>query len=181
MRKNVFSKKIALLAFVLLSALSSIIIVSCSGDESSDSNSTNPKSSQQSNSDITNKKEFHIHFANWDGWGRTSRECDGFGLCHYDDCWFCCTENDVVVNCNEGNRISNSGEITIFDDTKLGYLTIKLDPNDSEHLAAINNREILYIDNNISSVKTTLHKGEYEFDPSVGEYGGYIVTASENK
>ncbi len=83
------------------------------------------------------------------------------------------------MDCNNKNRVSNAGEITIFDDTKTGFLTIKLDPSDAEHLAAINKQEVLYIDEDISSTLTTLHKGEYRFDQSVGDYGGYIVTASE--
>lgn len=81
---------------------------------------------------------------------------------------------------NNKNRVSNAGEINIFDDTKTGFLTIKLDPSDPEHLAAISNQEVLYIDQDISSTLTTLHKEEYRFDQSVGDYGGYIVTASKN-
>lgn len=159
-----------------LSMLTSLVFVACSENEETQINS---KSVLENNSNVTNKKEFHIHHAEWDGWGRTSRNCDGFGLCHYSDCWFCCTENEVVVNCNDKKRIPNAGEITIFDETKTGYLTIKLDPTDSIHLDAINNAKILYIDENISSEKTILHKGEYLFDASIGKHGGYKISASE--
>lgn len=157
-----------------------LIFTSCSENEETIINSVDSTENNINENYLKKEKEFHFHYADWDSWGRTSKSCSGFGLCNYVDCWFCCTEHGVVVDCYDQNRVVNGGEIIIYDETKTGYLTIKLDPTKSEHLNAINNRQTLYIDNNISSVKTTLLKGEYQFDSSVGNFGGYIINALEN-
>ncbi len=163
-----------------MSSLIFLMFISCSENEEVIINSEQVSKNNTNEDYLKEEKKFHIYYSDWDGWGRASRNCDGWGLCGYTDCWFCCTENGVVVNCNDQQRISNAGEIIIFDDTSIGYLTIKLDPDNSEHLDAINNQKVLHIDNDISSIKTTLHKGDYLFDSTIGKYGGYIVNASEN-
>lgn len=126
----------------------------------------------------TASKEFHIIYADWTGWGRTSMNCTGFGLCHFQSCTFCCTEGDVIVSCRDKTRIPNSGIITIYNDTNQGFLTISLDISIDEQSEAIKNAKTLYLDTDLYSKDITLYKGEYKFDKSIGKYGGYVVIAS---
>lgn len=122
-------------------------------------------------------KEFHLIYADWDEWGRTSRGCKGFGLCHFRSCTFCCTQGDVIVSCHDKTRVPNSGIIKIDKETNQGFLTISLDSSIEEQKDAINNKETLYLDTDLYSENIILYKGDYEFDTSVGKYGGYIVKA----
>lgn len=170
---NTLIKSIFLIGFAFISC-------SESNEMKSDTNANFKSKTLSTSTEKTNDKEFYIYFIDWDQWGRTSRNCDGFGLCHFRDCWFCCLENDFIVNCNEGNKIDNAGELKIYKNSKKGFLTIKLNPQNKEHLKAITNREVLYIDENISNSKTTLIKGAYNFNPTVGKHGGYIINAFEN-
>jgi hypothetical protein len=127
-------------------------------------------------SQSTEKKEFHIYWG--DGsFGRTSKNCKGIGLCNYQDCWFCCTENEEIVNCNDKKVIINSGVVIIDASTKKGSLTIKLDPNNPKHLEAISNKSTFYIDENLKGAHFTIKKGEYTFNQNIGKNGGYIVDA----
>lgn len=130
-------------------------------------------------SQTTNKKEFHIILANWDGWGRTSKDCRGFGLCNFTSCTFCCTENDVIVNCNDKQIIPNAGIISMDPETKEGFLTITLSPVNETQRQAIEQKLALYLDTDLTSDTITLVKARYAFDPSVGKYGGYRVQAFE--
>jgi hypothetical protein len=125
-------------------------------------------------SQSTDKKEFHIYWGDGE-FGRTSKNCKGIGLCNYVDCWFCCTENDVIVDCKSKKNIPNSGVVIIDNATKKGFLTVKLDPNNPSHLEAINNKSIFYIDVDLKGANFTLKKGEYKFNSNIGKNGGYIV------
>lgn len=121
------------------------------------------------------KKEFHVIYVDWDGWGRTSRECKGFGLCKFASCTFCCTEEGVIVNCNNKNIIPNSGIANIDKETKEGILTIALNPNFAEQSNAINQKSTLFIDENLRFENLTIIKDDYLYDASVGRNGGYLV------
>jgi hypothetical protein len=123
-------------------------------------------------------KEFHVIFADWTEWGRTSKNCKGFGLCNFQSCTFCCTENGVIVECNNKNRVPNSGVIEIDKVTNEGFLTISLDVAFKEQNDAVKNTETLYLDEDLHSGNITLYKGEYKFNNSVGRYGGYLIKAS---
>ncbi len=125
-------------------------------------------------------REFYVIYMDWDGWGRTSRDCRGFGLCNFTSCTFCCIENGVIVSCNNSNRIPNSGVANIDKKTNKGFLTIKLDPIFSDQKDAISNRETLHIDIDLTKDGFTLHKGEYAFDSSMGKHGGYNVKVTKN-
>lgn len=127
-------------------------------------------------SQTTEKKEFHIYWGDGE-FGRTSKNCKGIGLCNYVDCWFCCTENDIIVDCKSKKTIPNSGLVIIDTSTKKGILTIKLDSNIPKHLEAINNKSSFYIDVDLKGANFTLKKGEYLFNSNVGKNGGYIVDA----
>ena len=122
------------------------------------------------------EKKFHIFFAEWDEWGRSSRNCAGWGLCNYRDCWFCCTdERDNIVSCNDNVRIVNSGKALIDSDTNEGFLYIKLDPDVAEQADAITDQLILYIDDDIVGENFTARKGEYLFNSEIGSFGGYMI------
>lgn len=166
------------LTIILILSFGPLFFISCT-DEDSSINSNNILKNNP-DTEIMSRKKFHIHFASWDEWGRTSKECKGWGLCNYEDCWFCCTENDVVVSCNDDMKLVNGGEIIVYDETKTGHLIIKLDPTKTDQLEAINNKSVLYLDSDISSAKTTLHKGKYLFNEGIGKHGGYLINASEN-
>lgn len=144
-----------------------LVLNSCNRDEQFQNNDKQQFSNVKSenNKSLTSKK--YIYHATWDAWGRTSQGCKGFGLCHFQSCWFC----EVG-----GNK--NSGEIEIDESTKQGYLYIKLDPSDKVQDRAIIEKFVLYIDNDLFNNDVTLYKGNYIFDSKIGNYGGYKVMAS---
>jgi hypothetical protein len=132
--------------------------------------------SQESN------KTFYPFYMDWDGWGRTSKECHGFGLCHFSSCTFCCVQEGVIVPCNDKVKLTNTGIVLIDPDTNRGFLTITLDPSDPQQKDAIKNKEIFYIDDDLKNDdlkgdRIMLLKGEYVFDSAIGKYGGYKVNA----
>jgi hypothetical protein len=58
-------------------------------------------------------------------------------------------------------------------------MIIKLNPTDSTHDNAIRNRKTLYIDSDLRNENLILLSGEYIFDNSIGEYGGYKISAKQ--
>ena len=151
-----------------------ITLLSC---ENSD-NLSEIKSNNNTLSSLSAKKEYHIYFADWDEWGRSSKSCNGWGLCNFRDCWSCCVDEGVILNCNEKTVNYNSGKVVLDSETKQGFLIIELNINNNIQKQAIINKEILSLDNDLTSTKTILHKGEYVFDSSIGKYGGYKINAS---
>lgn len=125
-----------------------------------------------------NPKSFHVIYADWSKWGRTSKKCTGFGLCNFRSCTFCCTQEGVVVSCNDKKKVPNSGIISIDKETNLGFLIIKLDNTVAEQNEAIKTDATLYIDTDLTSETITLAKGEYKFDKTIGKSGGYTIPAS---
>lgn len=107
---------------------------------------------------------YYIYYAHWDEWGRSSRNCAGWGLCNFDDCWFC----DV------DNRPSKNQAKVIFDkETGEGHMYIELKISDPQQADAINNESKFYIDEDIEKPNSILLKGVYDFQPEIGKYGGY--------
>lgn len=131
------------------------------------------------------EKEKHIFYVAWDRNGRTKHDCDKFGMCNVVACAFCCTENGEIVPCDDSNSNSNSqniyntGTISVDVATGLGNLTYKLNPNDAQQNDAINNQWTYYIDEDFYIDNVKILEGEYPYDASVGEYGGYIVPVVE--
>lgn len=177
-----------------IASLSIIFVVACSKPETTSrfEESTNTTKSFKTDFDdnqnlkglnddlneITSDPEppkFHIYFADWSEWGRTSKDCKKFGLCDFVDCWACCEQGGVIVDCPTAERIPNSGTITIDLQTNIGYLVIELDPLYSDQADAILNQKTLYVDEDIVKSNAILHSGEYLFDPTIGEYGGYSL------
>lgn len=110
--------------------------------------------------------KWYIYYCEWDEWGRSSRDCLGWGLCNYYDCW----------DCNINDKIWKHKGKVIFDDiTRQGFLIIELDILDDIQKIAIENQEIFTIDEEINNPNSILHKGQYQFDSSVGIHGGYKI------
>ncbi len=132
---------------------------------------------------IKKEKTFYLYYATWDKFGRASRDCDGWGLCNFLDCGFCCVDpHGVIVDCNIDSPIPNSGVITIDSASNVGIMVFELDPNDTEHNLAILDQDTLFVDQDISSdysgVTITIEAGQYLFDTGIGQDGGYTLNVS---
>jgi len=136
---------------------------------------------QSFNSLNSSKVRFYIYYSTWDEWGRKKKDCKGWGLCNYTDCWFCCIDDysDQVVDCENSQRIENVGIVTIDTETDTGHMVIELDPSISIQNDAIVNQKILYIDYDIVTDNSVVHADDYLFDPNVGSYGGYILNVTQ--
>ncbi|PYE78632.1 hypothetical protein DFQ11_1255 [Winogradskyella epiphytica] len=171
--------------FSMLSILSislSVVLFSCESDEAIqnvDNQETNIVSEINAKSGPV---KFKVYFATWDEWGRSSKDCKGWGLCNYTSCWFCCIdENEDIVDCNTSQSVDNSGTITINPITNLGHLVIELNPSVTIQNDAIVNQKTFYIDNDIITTDAIVHKGDYSFDSSIGLFGGYSIDVTQLK
>jgi len=160
--------------FALLVFISSILIISCSKKQNEiDEVSPNAAS-------VNKAPTPHIYYATWDEFGRASKDCKGWGLCNFNDCWFCCTdEMENIVDCEFQSIIMNSALIIIDEESNSGSFIFKLNPKDSIQNVAIKEGLTFYIDDDIKSESFVLYKGEYLFNKHVGNYGGYIMKASK--
>lgn len=136
-------------------------------------------------------EEITIIICSWDEWGRTSRNCRGFGLCHFQ--WFP-DWNSLVEETEEREDMAESiitEEVAddpfvaeVKEDT-LGnrYMDIVLaEPigaSNISNMPSLNLDTDVYSENPIQndSLETyvVLKQGTYEFNPSLGSYGGYRV------
>jgi hypothetical protein len=149
----------------LIIAISLFSLVACKKETNrTNLNDTNSKMSKSEMQTTARKKV--IFDAAWDGWGRTSRNCDGWGLCNFQSCW----------NCEPFGKYS--GTIEVDDVTKEGYLYVSLDPSEEIQNKAIQNKEIFYVDKDLEDKNATVHKGEYKFDSSIGKNGGYKISVT---
>ena len=105
-------------------------------------------------------------YAKWDEWGHASANCGGWGLCNFDSCWFC----DVADRPSK-----HSGKVLYNDETGEGTLTIELNLTEDKQIEAITWKLPFAVDKDIVNSNAILHKGLYEFDPKIGEYGGYTL------
>lgn len=166
-------KKIKFTVFFAVLGIS-VFSWSCSKDESllnDSSNEVNVKA-----------KTYHIYYAEWSEWGH-GVGCAGWGLCDFVDCWFCCTEDGVIVECNTTNNVQRAGTITVDDSTYTGTMSIELNSTYGDQDDAITNEWDLEIDSDIQEemddgTTITLIEGTYEFDGTVGSEGGYKVTVT---
>lgn len=147
MKKNLF--------LVATFFCASIFLTSCTKEELP-TNSAN----KVETSTIKPQAKKYIYYATWSEWGRTSKNCAGWGLCEFSDCWFC-----------EGSKYS--GQVIFDSETKQGHLIIKLDPSEQIQNTAIQQQSPFFIDEDINNTNSILHKGEYLFDSKIGTYGGY--------
>ncbi|GAB5558201.1 MAG: hypothetical protein SchgKO_24140 [Schleiferiaceae bacterium] len=157
-------------------ALISLSFVSCSKvNDDSPNNSPNVPSHLFAAPGTHN----YIYHATWSEWGRTSRNCESWGLCDFSDCWFCCFDDwGNRVECESSQSIPNSkvGVVTVNTLTGIGEMIVKLDPTKSDEYQAITSAESLIIDQNLQGSNYTLVAGTYSFNPNIGMSGGYVVS-----
>lgn len=171
-------KKLALAFSVIVLLL--VLTFSC---DKEDFREVKKEAQQEANVGFRKKRK-HIFYVAWDGNGRTKHDCDKFGMCNVIACAFCCTENGEIVPCDDSNtnnnqNIYNTGIISMDLATGIGDLTYKLNPNDPQQNDAINNQWTYYVDEDFYVENVKILAGEYLYDASVGEYGGYIVPVVE--
>lgn len=116
--------------------------------------------------DVQSRRPKYIFYASWSEFGRTSRSCKGFGLCEFYSCWFC-----------DGNRDDRkySARVEVDKETNVGYMFIELDLNDEIQKNAFLNKSSFFIDEDLISENVILKSGEYMYDKSIGENGGYKI------
>jgi hypothetical protein len=128
----------------------------------------------------TRQVNYHIYYSTWTEWGRKSKNCAGWGLCNFSDCWFCCTDgNGNVIDCPKDELIANSGIIYIPEGANSGFMEIKLKPAYEDQSNAIQNQLTLDIDEDIIGERFVLHQGGYLFNSTIGMHGGYRVLVSK--
>jgi hypothetical protein len=114
-----------------------------------------------------------IIIVRWDEWGRKKKNCAGWGLCNAE--WF--------PDLKKANSISSNGGATLleFDDNlKKYYIDILLAETPSAEIPT--DLLTLKIDENfelevesIISQNLTFNQGEYFYDSTLGEFGGYRI------
>jgi hypothetical protein len=121
---------------------------------------------------ISNIKLFK---ACWSEWGREDRNCAGWGLCKYEDCWIwqdpCC--EDAV----------GSGEVFYNKVNKTAVMRIKLNNTDPLQIKATQSNLPLPVDadimKNLGDGKNwdsaLIKAGIYPFNSNIGKYGGYEI------
>lgn len=133
------------------------------------------KSEQENTSSISVEgneldKKPVIYYATWDEWGRASKKCDGWGLCNFEDCWFC----------DDGTPSYRAPVTVVNPITGKAFMSITLDPNDKFMAEAIKTKEDFYVDQDIVNKIATIHAGAYKYTPSIGKYGGYKLRVTVN-
>jgi hypothetical protein len=168
-------KQLFLLKSKLLIIFIALSLIYCS--KVKDNEVVNPIVNQDLN---TPEARFAIYWAHWD-WARESRNCNsGFGICNFVDCWFCCIDEfDNIVDCNSSATMANAGTIYIPENEVEGTMIVKLDPVYSIHQEAIDQQKDLYVDYDEESESFILHSGVYQFNPEIGNFGGYELNVTK--
>lgn len=101
---------------------------------------------------------------------------DGWGLCNYEDCWFCCIdENGQIIDCEGQQDVVKSAIITIDNETSEGTFVIKLNSAYDDQSYAITNESTFYIDDDLENEDFIIHRGNYLFNDGIGDEGGYVL------
>ncbi|MBP6185047.1 MAG: hypothetical protein KA479_08885 [Saprospiraceae bacterium] len=121
------------------------------------------------------------HIACWDEWGRAHLECNGWGLCNYEGCFYNCNEDPPC--CNTSSMTVGIAEFDINDDQY--YITISLSQFDTAAVSAALAERPLFIDNPIIVQDSfegylctmTIDSGSYQYFPNIGTgiIGGYKI------
>tara|TARA_B110000114_G_scaffold78488_1_gene83171 strand:+ start:188 stop:733 length:546 start_codon:yes stop_codon:yes gene_type:complete len=176
--------KIKFLAIFVFMAL--LTVTSCSEDnEAVNSYDENAIAKQLSFVDvdtrIANKQSKGIQsrvkiiIVSWDEWGRASRLCRGWGLCNAD--WF-----PYFKRTAQKSTSTNGGATLLEFDDSLNkfYIDILLAetppteiPTEALTLKIDENFE-LEVEDAISQ-NLTFNQGDYSYDDSLGEFGGYRI------
>jgi hypothetical protein len=126
---------------------------------------------------ITNTKDgIIIVRVSWSEWGRTSRNCDGWGLCNATVEWFPEPEekSTIISDYNYSfpinyNETKGSFYVEILLDAPVpSDIPINDYPIKVEEEISLNSKESLNEDLKINI-------GDYYFDETLGEYGGFII------
>lgn len=125
--------------------------------------------------EMTNSVRGEIVVVSWDKWGRTSRNCNGFGLCKPE--WWPQPKNTVP----NLNPLDGCATILEFDTNNSKYyfdILLSSKPQGSISLPDLN----LAVDNDIvldthSAIGNDLNikHGLYSYINSMGSYGGYRI------
>nr|WP_317632408.1 hypothetical protein [uncultured Flavobacterium sp.] len=119
----------------------------------------------------------HFILIDFDGFGRTSKDCKGFGLCNFESCTNCCTDAyGTIVSCKTGEK-QNDASFVFLDAFDKGYLLLELNLENKKHLEILKHKETLFVDEDLIRDGIVLKKGEYTFDKSIGDNGGYTILA----
>lgn len=121
------------------------------------------------------KTKTDILIVEWDEWGRASKLCDGWGLCNAD--WFP-SSSKLASKVTSGN---GGASILEFDASKKKYF---IDILLAETVPSDIPKEVLTfkIDADFElnvqlavGQSLTFHQGNYNFDDSLGKFGGYRI------
>jgi hypothetical protein len=169
----------------LLIIFTSIIIVSCTKENENSSinedqiakylvfKEINSRSTDAQNRTVyTGENGDNIVIVRWDEWGRASRGCRGWGLCNAD--WF---PGDRRVNYENGNGYATY--LQIDDTTGKYYLEVKLGAKSTipENLLDLKIDADFELDTTLEIGKKLIFKqGTYNFDSTMGEFGGIRIT-----
>jgi hypothetical protein len=116
-----------------------------------------------------------IVIVEWDEWGRKKKNCDGWGLCNAD--WF--PKQGIS---NRKSTSTNGGATLLeFDDSMNKYyvdiLLAETPPAEiptEELTLKIDEKFELEVEDAISQ-NLTFNQGDYGYDNSLGEFGGYRI------
>ena len=101
-------------------------------------------------------------------------------MCNVEICGLCCTVNGQIVPCDEGGGTTSTGTIVIDDNSGVGTMIYALDINDPQEANIINNGSAFHVDEDMAVTGVLILQGDYSYDPSIGNYGGYTIDAVEN-
>ena len=121
----------------------------------------------------------------WDPGHDENGFCVGaLGMCHVEFCAFCCFDaNDVRIPCSQHESPNfNSGIVNMDDVTGTGKITLYLNPAEEWMDDVITNQSDFPIieDLVVAGQGITILKGDYPYNASLGEYGGYEIDVIEN-
>lgn len=111
-------------------------------------------------------------------------------MCKFRSCAFCCVNDDdgTIVDCPEkptDNEVSSitpkRGYFKFREDSDQGELVVFLNNVEPESLDAIAEQSDLVIDeditNSIDGITFVVLSGSFQYDTSIGDFGGYVVPA----
>ncbi|MCJ7934712.1 MAG: hypothetical protein MUW56_14065 [Chryseobacterium sp.] len=146
----------------LILAIAVLTLFSCETESRTDSNDLNSNLTKTEKVKTNSTAKLSIFQASWDEWGRASKSCAGWGLCNFQSCWFC-------------KLGKYTGKVEVDEFTMEGFLYVALDPTDATQAQAIKTQETFFVDQDINNSNAVVYKGEYKFDASIGNYGGYQI------
>jgi len=171
--------------FITLSLLTVFGLTSCSNDE----NATNETTTTEANSLLSKPGRpgggVNIGIIKFE-WGRDSKKCKGFGLCNVE--WFPGPSDPRIPETPklpemprypEGNYMSPSIYSTVtegnFNDRNEFSFELHMGQEsvNQEKIPFIIEKDIHFTDD--TKTIYTIRAGEFQYDSSIGDYGGYLI------